>query len=200
MKTDLQKDLETARQELQTLAEESPQYHELLDENQRQEAKLKEERAPLDDLAQARGRVGAARELLAQHEADLSTAQAQVTHLEAQLDQAEREATWTAMLEERRAIEDEWNERVTDLTRQYLEGLQALEPLLERRRRYFERLPAAAKGVGLRDQQIERHFFSLYLQELQTLETFNPHFRGGGCTLTVGQGRGLFRVAVESHV
>ena len=77
-------DLQTAQNELQTLAAETPQYHDLLANAEREEAKLREERAPLDDLAQARMRVATAKELLDQHRSDIATAQAQVTRLEAQ--------------------------------------------------------------------------------------------------------------------
>ena len=80
----LQNDLETARSELQALNTELPQYRDLLADNEREQAKLKEDKAPIDALAQARGRVAVAKELLDQHEADIATAQAQVTRLEAQ--------------------------------------------------------------------------------------------------------------------
>jgi hypothetical protein len=68
--------------------------HSLLQENEQDAAKLRRERASLDDQAQARNRVMVAREMLEQHNADLATARAEVERLE---QVAQREHTISTM-------------------------------------------------------------------------------------------------------
>lgn len=78
----LQNDLKTAQANLDALQAELPNYHALLTDNEQDAQRLKTERASLDFQAQAKGRVGVARELLEQHQCDIQTARAEVDRLE----------------------------------------------------------------------------------------------------------------------
>ena len=82
----LQTALETAQADLTALQDELPQFHALLTENEQEVQRLKTNRAPLDEQAQARGRVQVAREMLEQHQSDIQNARAEVSRLEAALD------------------------------------------------------------------------------------------------------------------
>lgn len=81
--TTIEADLTKAKDALTALQDELPQFHALLSENEAEQARLKNERAPLDAQAQARGRVQIAKEMLEQHHADIGTARAEVVRLEA---------------------------------------------------------------------------------------------------------------------
>lgn len=81
----LEADLSKAQDALTALQNELPQFHALLTENEQDAQRLKGERAPLDAQAQARGRVGIAREMLEQHQSDVANARAEVGRLEALL-------------------------------------------------------------------------------------------------------------------
>lgn len=78
----LQTDLKTAQAALTALQDELPAFHTLLTDNEADVQRLKTERAALDVQAQARGRVGVAREMLEQHQSDIQTARAEVSRLE----------------------------------------------------------------------------------------------------------------------
>ncbi len=78
----LQTDLKTAQDALTALQDELPQFHALLTDNEQDAQRLKSERASLDVQAQARGRVGVAREMLEQHQSDIQIARAEVVRLE----------------------------------------------------------------------------------------------------------------------
>ena len=78
----LQADLTTARDALKALQDELPQFHALLTDNENEAQRLKTSRAPLDEQAQAKGRVNVAREMLEQHQSDIASAQAEVARLE----------------------------------------------------------------------------------------------------------------------
>ena len=92
----LQADLKTARNDLTALQDDLPKFHALLAENEADVQRLKTNRAPLDDQAQARGRVAVAREMLEQHQSDIATAQAEVSRLEGQLEREQRLEQMTA--------------------------------------------------------------------------------------------------------
>ncbi len=92
--TTLDDDLKTAKDELQALQAELPNFHSLLTENEQDAQRLKSERAPLDEQAQAKGRVNVAREMLEQHQADIQSARAEVARLESLVG---REATLEQM-------------------------------------------------------------------------------------------------------
>lgn len=79
----LQTDLTKAQEALAALQGELPQFHALLTENEQDVQRLKTERASLDAQAPARGRVGVAKEMLEQHQADIRSARAEVERLEA---------------------------------------------------------------------------------------------------------------------
>ncbi len=79
----IEADLDKAKEALQLLQDELPQYHALLTDNERDAQRLKVEKASLDAQSQARGRVQIAKEMLEQHQSDIATAQAEVTRLEA---------------------------------------------------------------------------------------------------------------------
>jgi chromosome segregation ATPase len=198
--------LDEARQTLQRLQEDLPRYHGLMTDSQANEASLqkdfREGTGKFSDLTDAKTATMTAKELLDQHRSDIANAQAEVNGLERQLDREQKEREWQALLAEREAIESEWDDGVTQLTRQYLEGLKTLEPLLERRRDYFQKVPMAGQAVGLANPvETNRHLFNFYLSSLRDLEEFTPHFYGGGnCTLEVrGQhNQKLFTVVVQN--
>ncbi len=68
-------------------------------DNEQTAQKLKAERAPLDEQAQAKGRVNVAREMLEQHQSDIQTARAEVARSESLVG---REATLAKMAEHAR--------------------------------------------------------------------------------------------------
>jgi hypothetical protein len=76
------KDFYAARKELEQLAAELPNFEALLADNHAEEAKAKVTRN-YHELALAKTRVQAARELLEQHHSDIKTAQAEADRLEA---------------------------------------------------------------------------------------------------------------------
>lgn len=76
-------DLKKAQADLKALQDDLPNFHALLTDNEQDAQRLKTERAGLDEQAQARGRVGVAREMLEQHQSDIATARAEVSRLEA---------------------------------------------------------------------------------------------------------------------
>ncbi len=78
----VKEELKAAQKALTDLQDELPQFHALLTDNEADVQKLKTARAELDVQAQARGRVGVAREMLEQHRSDIATARAEVVRLE----------------------------------------------------------------------------------------------------------------------
>lgn len=94
--TTIAADLSKAREALKLLQAELPNYHALLTDNEQDAQRLKSERASLDLQAQAKGRVGVARELLEQHQSDIQAARAEVDRLEVL---AARERTLAEMAE-----------------------------------------------------------------------------------------------------
>jgi MoxR-like ATPase len=94
--TTIAADLSKAREALKLLQAELPNYHALLTDNEQDAQRLKSERASLDLQAQAKGRVGVARELLEQHQSDIQAARADVDRLEVL---AARERTLAEMAE-----------------------------------------------------------------------------------------------------
>ena len=117
----LQTDLETARDALTALQDELPQFHALLTDNENEVQRLKTTRAPLDEQAQARGRVQVAREMLEQHQSDIQTARAEVSRLEQKAARERRLEQMTAHAktanEHRTAVEKVVERAVADLLR-----------------------------------------------------------------------------------
>ena len=79
----LQTELTTARDNLTALQDELPQFHALAADNEQAAETLRRERGDLSKQAEAKGRVNVAREMLEQHQSDISAAQAEVSRLEA---------------------------------------------------------------------------------------------------------------------
>ncbi len=79
---EVKKQFFAARKELEDLEAELPNYERLLAENEKAESERRRIKAPLDELALAKTRVQAARELLEQHHSDIKTAQAEADRLE----------------------------------------------------------------------------------------------------------------------
>jgi DNA repair exonuclease SbcCD ATPase subunit len=80
---ELKKQFFAARKELEDLEAELPNYERLLTDNEKAESERRRIKAPLDELALAKTRTSAARELLEQHHSDIKTAQAEADRLEA---------------------------------------------------------------------------------------------------------------------
>jgi hypothetical protein len=81
---DAKKAFYDAKKELEQLEAELPNFTKLLDDNKHAEQKLRGARAKTENLLDARSRSHAAKELLAQHHADLETQRAEVARLEAE--------------------------------------------------------------------------------------------------------------------
>ncbi len=145
--TTLENDLKTAKDELQALQAELPNFHTLLTDNEQAAQKLKAERAPLDEQAQAKGRVNVAREMLEQHQADIQNARAEVARLESLVG---REATLAKMAEHARCATKHGRELETAVH----EGSKALGAAL------------ATIAAALRGIREERSAFALVGREL----------------------------------
>ncbi len=122
---ELKKEYFAAKKELEQLEAELPNYERLLTDNEKAESDRRRIKAPLDELVQAKTRVQAARELLEQHHADIETARAEATRLEADYQHA---LTLDKMVEH--AKEAEKQRDTFDAL--MLEANQALTPLVER--------------------------------------------------------------------
>ncbi len=88
--TSLEKDLKTAKAELEVSQAELPKSHSLVTDNEREVQRLRTERASLDEQAQAKGRAEVAGELLEQHKSELQASRDAVARLEQEL-QRERD-------------------------------------------------------------------------------------------------------------
>jgi DNA repair exonuclease SbcCD ATPase subunit len=86
-----------AKHDLEQLEAELPNFERLLADNQEEERKLRQIKAPLAELAAALGRVNVAAELLEQHHADIATQRREVARLEAAY-QEERKRERVAVL------------------------------------------------------------------------------------------------------
>lgn len=80
---DAKKAFYDVKKELEQLEAELPNFVKLLDDNKHAEQKLRGARAKTENLLDARSRSHAAKELLAQHRADIETQRAEVARLEA---------------------------------------------------------------------------------------------------------------------
>lgn len=78
----LKKEYYGAQKELEQLEAELPNYESLLADNERAESERRRIKASLDEIAQAKTRVQAARELLEQHRSDIAAARAEANRLE----------------------------------------------------------------------------------------------------------------------
>ncbi len=133
----VKEELQAAQKNLTELRDELPQFQALLSENEGDAARLKTERAALDDQAQAKNRVLVAREMLEQHRADIQAAERRVAELQTASDDedalaviarasvkhadiqaaleklfAETDAVLVAAIEQATALADEGNEHV----------------------------------------------------------------------------------------
>lgn len=79
-------DIKTAQAELDALKDELPSFHALVEHNEAAAQRLKAERAAPEVQAEARGRTSTARELLAEHQGDISDLEARVAALEQQFE------------------------------------------------------------------------------------------------------------------
>jgi hypothetical protein len=145
--TAVEADLTKAREALTALQDELPQFYALLTDNEQDAQRLKSERASLDAQAQARSRVGVAREMLEQHQADIQNARAEVARLEALVG---REATLAKMAEHARCATKHGRELETAVH----EGSKALGDAL------------ATIASALRGVREERAAFALVGREL----------------------------------
>ena len=148
----LQTDLKTAQGALTALQDELPQFHALLTDNEGEVQRLKTNRAPLDDQAQARGRVAVAREMLEQHQSDIATAQAEVSRLERQLAREQRLEQMTAHAREadkhRTAVENTLAGAVENLHHACQTIIREWEAF-ETARTDFKTLGAEETGTGI---------------------------------------------------
>ncbi len=145
------KDFYAAKKELEQLAAELPNFEALLADNHAEEAKAKVTRN-YHELALAKTRVQAARELLEQHHSDIKTAQAEADRLEADY---QRETTLDSMTEHAKeatrqkeafeAVMHEANQALTPLTEK-LYG--AWRDLLRARRDFLSTGRSLAEGFG----------------------------------------------------
>ncbi len=126
------KDFYAAKKELEQLAAELPNFEALLADNHAEEAKAKVTRN-YHELALAKTRVQAARELLEQHHSDIKTAQAEADRLEADY---RRETT----LDELAGYAKEATRQKEAFEAAMHEANQALKPLVEK-------LYAARRGL-----------------------------------------------------
>ncbi len=122
---EVKKQFFAARKELEDLEAELPNYERLLAENEKAESERRRIKAPLDELALAKTRVQAARELLEQHRSDIEAAQAEADRLEADY---QHETTLDKMVEHAKEAE---KQRDT-FGALMLEANQVLTPLVER--------------------------------------------------------------------
>jgi DNA repair exonuclease SbcCD ATPase subunit len=124
--TALRKQLKKAEQDLNDLRAELPNYERLLDDNTAEEARLRQEKAGIDDLAKAKGRVNVARELLDQHRHETAEASAKVSDLEKQIRRAEQEAHLDALLNKQEVLRATRRERFLSWVQHAQRELEAL--------------------------------------------------------------------------
>jgi DNA repair exonuclease SbcCD ATPase subunit len=128
--TSLEKDLKTAKAELEVLQAELPKSHSLVTDSEREVQRLRTERASLDEQAQAKGRAQIAGELLEQHRSELQASRDEVARLEQELqrerdldqmaEHAKTAAVHKAALDKRLASASTALERaVTDVLREH---------------------------------------------------------------------------------
>jgi DNA repair exonuclease SbcCD ATPase subunit len=151
--TTLENDLKTAKDELQALQAELPNFHTLLTDNEQDAQRLKSERASLDAQAQARGRVNVAREMLEQHQADIQTARAEVARLESLVG---REVTLAKMAEHARCATKHGRELETAVH----EGSKALGAALATIAASFDRLREERTAFALLGRELVPEFDS----------------------------------------
>lgn len=84
------KDFFAAKHDLEQLEGELPNFERLVTDNREEELRLRQAKAPLGDIAAAKGRVNVAGELLEQHKSDIETQRAEVTRLEAAYQEARK--------------------------------------------------------------------------------------------------------------
>jgi phage-related tail protein len=150
---EVKKEYFAAKKELEQLEAELPNYERLLADNVQAEGERRRIKAPLDELAVAKTRVQAARELLEQHHSDIKTAQAEADRLEADY---QRETTLDSMTEHAKeatrqkeafeAVMHEANQALTPLTEK-LYG--AWRDLLRARRDFLSTGRSLAEGFGV---------------------------------------------------
>jgi BMFP domain-containing protein YqiC len=93
-----------ARHELELLEAELPNFEKLLADNIADEITLRKSKAPLAEVAAAKGCVNVAGELLEQHHADIATQRREVTRLEAEYQAARTRDRVAALKKETAAL------------------------------------------------------------------------------------------------
>jgi chromosome segregation ATPase len=136
---ELKKQFFAARKELEDLEAELPNYERLLADNAKAETERRRIKAPLDELAQAKTRVQAARELLEQHHADIEAARQEAARLEADY---QRALTLDKMADHAREAAKQ--KEVFDATMRAAN--QALTPLVEKLYAAWRGLTQAQSG------------------------------------------------------
>ena len=165
----LQTDLKAAQDALTALQDELPQFHALLTDNEQEAARLRRERASLDDQAQAKSRVMVAREMLEQHQSDLASARAEVLRLEGtlqrevlleQMAQEAKQARTHRQAQDRtitnaaralaKAVETIRAERASnqDARTAFFEAGEQLVPGFKTRRRHYDNTDAAITAAS----------------------------------------------------
>jgi chromosome segregation ATPase len=144
-------DLKTAQADLDALRAELPSFHALVEHNEAAAARLKAERAAPDVQAKARGRTSTARELLAEHQADIADAEARVAALNQQL---ETEATCRRIKKLEREIAEGRADFADRAHAAYEQIIRAAFDLRADRSRFVE---AAAEAESLRERLRDLH-------------------------------------------
>jgi phage-related tail protein len=93
-----------AKHDLEQLEAELPNFERLLADNRADELKLRQAKAPLADIAAAKGRVNVAGELLEQHHSEIAAKNAEVTRLENEYQEARTRDRVAALKKETAAL------------------------------------------------------------------------------------------------
>lgn len=93
-----------AKHDLELLEGELPNFQRLLTDNQEDERKLRQAKAPLAELAAAKGRVNVAGELLEQHHSDIAAQRREVARLENEYQAARTRDRVAALTKETAAL------------------------------------------------------------------------------------------------
>lgn len=187
--------LAAAQEELEELQAELPNYNELVAVNEAEERELRENKASLSEIAQAKGRTSVARELRDQHLADIGTAQAEVQRLEARIDRTEKEATYERAKARKAELLQAWEDRAKAAGRTIASVLDDLYKLEREATQATQEAHAAARELG-DNRQLAWPSFSLTPLLLSELPQAK-HVGGGAITFDANR---IYRVTLQPVV
>jgi predicted RNase H-like nuclease (RuvC/YqgF family) len=188
--------LDEARADLEGLTADLTKFEEMVRTRTQEEAELrrqvKQGKAKLDQLVEARYRREGAESLLVEHRAETEAAQAEVTSLEAQIDRAEKQARIDGLRAKKAELASEWQGKAVEAGRTIV---QALDDLYDLEREVCLAARAVNEAVQASGKQADWAAPNFNLVPLLLTELPQARHLGGGAISF--QANPVYRVTLE---